>query len=142
MPELSQVQHLLDAIVGHKDQALIQTAIFSGMRRAEILGLHWRNINFDKHTISVRHTLQWLPEKGYFFTEPKSKKSRRMIVMPDVLVAVLKDHRKKQLEDRMMLGPVYEDNGLVFPRPEGQPENPTNISHRFKALVDKSASMA
>ncbi|WP_027718778.1 site-specific integrase [Desulfovirgula thermocuniculi] len=137
VPGLQEIKQLLEAARDHQDYALICTAIFTGMRRAELLGLKWEDVDTNTGTISVRRTLQRLPETGFIFTEPKSQKSRRQVLIPPVLVEILKEHRRRQLENRMRLGEKYQDHGLVFPRQDGQPEDPSNISHRFKALVDK-----
>ena len=137
LPGLSEIDRLLETARDHHDYSLITTAIFTGMRRAELLGLRWSDISFDSFSLSIRQTLQRLPGQGFIFTDPKSQKSKRQIIIPPALVSVLKDHRKKQLESKLHFDEGYQDFNLVFPRPDGSPEDPSNISHRFKALVDK-----
>lgn len=137
VPGLQEIQRLLEAARAHQDYALICTAIFTGMRRAELLGLRWQDVDTNMGTISIHQTLQRLPGQGFIFTDPKSQKSRRQVLVPPILIEILKEHRCKQLENRMRLGERYQDHGLVFPKQDGQPEDPSNISHRFKALVDR-----
>lgn len=137
LPDLSNIDRLIHASKDHPDHIIIISAVFTGMRRGELLGLRWQDLDFDKNLLYVRNTLQRLPDKGKFFTEPKSKKSRRQIIIPQFLTNLLKDHRKKQLEERFKLGHLYQDLDLVFPRPDGTPADPGTVSHRFKALVDK-----
>jgi hypothetical protein len=80
-------------------------------------------VDTNTGTISIRQTLQQLPGQGFIFTDPKSQKSCRQILIPPVLMDVLKEHRRKQLENRMRLGERYQDHGLVFPRTDGRPED-------------------
>ncbi|SHF60246.1 Phage integrase family protein [Desulfofundulus australicus DSM 11792] len=137
VPGLQEIQRLLEAARDHQDYALICTAIFTGMRRAELLGLQWENVYTNTGTISIRQTLQRLPGQGFIFTDPKSQKSRRQVLIPSALVEILKEHRRRQLENRMRLGERYQDHNPVFPRADGRPEDPSNMSHRFKILGDR-----
>ena len=137
VPGFQEIQRLLEAARDHQDYALICTAIFTGMRRAELLGLRWQDVDTNMGTISIQQTLQRLPDQGFFYTEPKSQKSRRQVLIPPVLVEIVKEHRRRQLENKVRLGGEYQNHGLVFPKQDGRPEDPSNISHRFKALVDR-----
>lgn len=136
LPDLKNIDRLLNAAIEHRDYEIILCALFTGMRRGEILGLRWHDVDLKKNLIFVRNTLQRLPDKGLFFTEPKSKKSRRQILMPQFLSNILQNHRKRQLEEKLRLGQLYQDHDLVFPRPDGTPQDPGQLSHRFKDLVD------
>lgn len=136
LPDLKNIDRLLNAAIEHQDYEIILCALFTGMRRGEILGLRWHDVDLKKNMIFVRNTLQRLPDKGLFFTEPKSKKSRRQILMPQFLSNILQNHRKRQLEEKLRLGQLYQDHDLVFPRPDGTPQDPGQLSHRFKDLVD------
>ncbi|GAB6158802.1 site-specific integrase [Desulfotomaculum varum] len=136
LPDLKNIDRLLNAAIEHRDYEIILCALFTGIRRGEILGLRWHDVDLKKNMIFVRNTLQRLPDKGLFFTEPKSKKSRRQILMPQFLSNILQNHRKRQLEEKLRLGQLYQDHNLVFPRPDGTPQDPGQLSHRFKDLVD------
>jgi integrase len=86
--------------------------------RLEALHARWR---------TVRTTLKT--------TEPKSMRSRRMIRMPAVVVAALKAHRTRQLEDRLAAGGVWNDSGFVFTSPIGTALEPRNVTREFHVLL-------
>ncbi|MBM4309262.1 MAG: site-specific integrase, partial [Deltaproteobacteria bacterium] len=94
--------------------ALFHTAIFSGMRRGELLGLKWGDIDWVSRKIHVRRSLY----KGTFQT-PKSEYSKRTIDMGPRLIEVLKNHRKKQNETRLKAGADWTGNDLVFCQNDG-----------------------
>ena len=71
--------------------------------------------------------------------EPKSRNSRRTLGLPQFASAALRDHRKRQLEEKMLAGPQWQDHGFVFTTPAGTPLDGQNFYHRcFKPLLKKS----
>lgn len=136
MPSIDKINEFLVAASEHQDWSIIYTTLLTGMRRGEVLGLRWSDVDFKQKVLHVRQTLQRLPKIGFYFGPPKSKKSRRPVVMPEALMEVLKNHRKKQMETMLEMGEHYQDNNLVFCRPDGTPVDPSSLNHRFKALVD------
>jgi integrase len=79
-------------------------ALFTGMRRGEILALRRGRVDLDRKTISVQELLEQTERHALQFKQPKSKAGRWEITLPDILVDVLRDCRKAQLELRMKLG--------------------------------------
>src|SRR5690606_30913897 len=69
---------------------------------------------------------------------PKSEHSRRTIPLTEDAVAVLRRHRVAQAEQRLQLGPLYQDHGLVFARMDGQPLTPSQVSHHFAVLLRRA----
>jgi len=135
VPPMEDVERLLEAARNNRDYAVICTAIFTGMCLGELVGLKWEDIDLNAKTIAVRRTLQRLTGQGLIFTDPKSQKSRRQIVIPSALTDILREHRKAQRELKLLYWPAYREHDLVFPRPDGSPEGPSNLSNRFKALA-------
>jgi len=114
--------------------ALFYTAIFSGTRRGEFLGLKWEDIDGMNSRIHVRRSLY----KGTFQT-PKSDYSKRAIDMGPRLVEVLKDHRAKQNETRLKVGTGWNNNDLVFCQDNGTAFDADNLYHRvFKSILKKA----
>ena len=115
-------------------------AATSGMRRGEVLGLRWTDLDLAAGRIAVRQSL--VAVKGeLIFSAPKTAKGRRNVALDERTVAVLKAHRKRVLEDRMTLGRGTPDaEGLVFTAPDGAPVNPESFSDHFTRLV-KAASL-
>lgn len=131
------VLDFLDNIQNHRDYGIIYTAIFTGMRQGELLGLKWSNINQNRRYLDVKQQLQYLPKQGYIFKEPKTPKSKRRIPLTPGLIALLKEIKKQQAQDKLLQGSDYEDKDLVFCLENGKPLDPTNLTKRFKALVKK-----
>jgi integrase len=69
------------------------------------------------------------------FVEPKSARSRRTIRMPQIVVTALKAHRKRQLQERLALGPAWQDSGHVFTSPIGTPLDPRNVTREFQTML-------
>lgn len=111
-------------------------AIMTGMRRGEICGLQWQNVNFDNGTIQVKRQLQRINGE-LVLRETKTAGSRRPISLDDFSVAVLKEHRKKQKENRIFFGSEYhiENLNFVCTWPDGRLIDPDYISHAFPKVL-------
>ena len=115
--------------------ALFYTALFTGMRRSELLGLKWGDVDFTLSQIYVSRSLHHLKDGSYIFTEPKSVKSRRTIALPPSATLLLKEHHEKQKLERVMLGMSLTDGDLVFSHLEGKPFRPNTITRAWEVLA-------
>lgn len=114
-------------------------AIETGMRPEEYLGLQWKDIDFAHSRLSVRRALVVLKGGGFNFTEPKTSQSRRSIPISQSAITTLKAHRREQLEARMKISDIYEDNDLVFPSEIGTPMLHGNLDRRhFKKIIKRA----
>lgn len=143
MPE--QARKLLEAAKGHPQEALFVLALATGMRRGELLGLKWQDINLDKGTLQVRRMLSRLPtqmgkENGdlYVEAEPKTKSSRRNIVIAGFALEALKEHRKRQNEMKRLAGDSWEEHDYVFCKALGQHLDPGGVLVQLKHLLEKA----
>lgn len=109
----------------------------TGMRRGELCGLRWIDVDLDQATVKVRHTLMVVGGKVVEGI-PKTENGRRTIDLDEVTVAALRAHRKVQLEQRMLMGAGYTDHGYVFAQVDGRPYFPNGISEVFDRLVKRS----
>lgn len=107
---------------------IVTTALFTGMRKGEIMGLHWKDIDFENKQIHVvgslcRITNDKSPDgryrASYKIMEPKNKKSIRDIPMLDIVIDAFKIQRQYQQLDKTKAGNTYRDNDLVFARFDG-----------------------
>lgn len=112
----------------------------TGMRRGEVLGLRWSDVNLDQGTASVQQTLSSVGYK-LVFSSPKTKSSRRSVPLEPLTIAALRAHRKAQLEERVAWGPAYQPTDLVFAREDGAPVHPDRFSKVFGAHI-KAADLS
>ncbi|MBA3551675.1 MAG: site-specific integrase [Actinobacteria bacterium] len=103
----------------------------TGMRRGELLGLRWEDVDLEAGRAAIRRT--WIVVDGHAeASTPKTAKGRRTVPLAAETVAALKAHRVSQLEERVALGPGYQDSGLVFCREDGAPLHPDSLSQAFE----------
>ena len=127
----------LKAIEGDRLEALFSVALALGLRRGEALGLRWSDIDFDQQTLRVTNSVERI--KGELrLSEPKTRQSRRVLHIPDPLIRKLKEHRARQLEHKMSLGPKWVENNLVFPSSIGTLLEPRNLNRHFESLLVKA----
>lgn len=109
----------------------VMLAIATGMRRGELLGLRWKDVDFDRAELHVAQVVEQTAS-GIAFKEPKTERSRRTIALPSRIVEELRSHKKASAELRLKLGLGRDDTWLVFPAwPEGGARNPDLFSKEF-----------
>lgn len=116
-------------------------ALGTGMRCGEILGLKWRDVDFQTDMIHVQRSYTHA-EKGYKFEAPKTKKGRRSIAVPKVILAELEQHRALQQSERALAGPAWQDDDLVVATSLGKPVQAHNVRMAFKRLIQQSGVKA
>ncbi len=119
-----------------REYPIILTALYTGMRRGEILGLRWCDIDFDKATATISQTVQRIIGQGLVFKDcPKTESGFRTIDLPASVLTVLRQVKRKQAEMKLCLGPDYQDRNLIFCLPDGRPFDLPNVSRTFHKLV-------
>ena len=92
--------------------------------------LSWDAVDLDTGRLAITRTL--IEGKGApRFSEPKTKRGRRSVALDPETVDALREHRERQLDERLAWGPAYEDHGLVFCRENGTPIWPRTFSRSF-----------
>lgn len=122
---------------GIRCEAFYSTAIETGMRKGEICGLKWDDIDFINGNVSVCRTLT-RPGPIPVFGQPKNGKSRA-ITISEPLLNLLKKLKTEQKKEKLKLGKAYNDLGLVFAKVTGDPLQMNNMGQReFQRLIDKA----
>ena len=131
----------LKAIQGHQFGDLFTVTLFTGMREGEALGLLWDCVDLAKGTITVDKQLQLIRGSGgqYQMVPTKNSKSRSITLAASV-VKVLRDVKRKQLENRLRYGPLWEDSGFVFTDELGHHLSASSVYKSFKKVMEQIGS--
>ena len=132
----AQAAELLHSLKGTRLFAPTILALVTGMRRGELLALTWPDIDMENQVMSVRRSLQQTNE-GVSVKMPKSGRGRT-IALPPIAVEALSRHKAEQAQERLALGPAYENNGLVFARADGSAWPPDSFTSAFAAALRKA----
>jgi integrase len=113
--------------------ALFTVALAMGLRRGELLGLRWEDIDFDAGTLSVSGSLQRQNHK-LVRSAPKTARSRRVLPVPEQAAAALLAHRERQGKERAAAKGRWTESGYVFTTPLGTPVDPRNLLRVWKSF--------
>ncbi len=136
--DADDVQRFLDAASHSHYGPLFFLAVYTGMRRSELLGLRWSAVDLDTRTIAVTETLQRVRGKGLIVMQPKTARSRRSVSLPPSAVALLAGLKVKQREQRSAMGFEWGNTDYVFSHPDGSPMYPNTVSRRFAEIVRRA----
>ena len=134
-----QVQQLLKKARGHRLEALLTVAVTTGMRRGELIGLKWQDIDLEERTLYIRRTVDRITKNGYVESEPKTAQSRRKVMLPLFVVEVLKQHRAHQEQLRQQAEASWQEHGLVFCNTHGGYFHPGHLYEMFQTLLRDAA---
>jgi len=157
--DVDEVHRILAAASADRGSARWAVALALGLRQGETLGLMWTDVNLDAGTLVVmrnrlrpkwrhgcsapcgRKQAGYCPERVPARKETAATKSRagkRGIGLPDPLVALLREHRAQQEQERQRACDLWQETGFVFTTPIGLPVNPSTDYHAWKRLLTKA----
>ncbi|WP_324793731.1 tyrosine-type recombinase/integrase [Streptomyces cyaneofuscatus] len=134
----TEARQFLQSAADDRLHALYELALRTGLRKGELLGLHWEDLGLDGGTATIHRSLQRTRSQGLTVLHTKTLASERRIALPTECINSLKIHRERQQEERQAAGTDWTDNGLVFTTPKGRPLDPTNLTRRFRRLLHKA----
>ena len=132
-----EADRLIEASADDRYRALWVTAIGTGLRQGELLALFWDDVDIEVRRLRVRHTLARLDGK-LVLLEPKTERSRRSIVIPEVVVAALRAHRTRQRMERLVAGSRWRDSGHVFATTIGTPIEAAAVTRAFRKALARA----
>lgn len=146
-----QARQLLDAAKGDRLEACYAITLAYGLRRGEVLGLAWPDVDLDRGTATLRRGLgrvkeSPLPDGTYpngrktrlVFTDLKTARSRRQIELTKPIVELLRRHAERQADERRRAADLWRDHDLVFCTPLGTPVDPDNFNGMFDRLCERA----
>lgn len=120
--EVEQLFELL-AKAPLKYRTFFTVAIYSGFRRGEMLGLEWKDVDWENCVISVRRTSNYTAKKGIYTDTTKTKKSQRSLKFPQEVIDLLKAYKAEQEEESDRIGSKWVDYDRLFVKWNGEPMN-------------------
>jgi integrase len=132
-----ELRLFLKAISPHWLAPAYILAASTGMRRGEVLGLRWSDVDLATRTLSIRQTIITVAYEVQV-SEPKTARGRRTISLDAETAAVLQGHRVAQREERFANPSTFDDGDLVFARPDGRPIHPDYFSQTFERSIRRA----
>lgn len=132
-----QLRRFLAHVAEDRLYAAWRMAATTGLRRGELLGLRWRDLDLDAARAQIVQTLSYAAGEPQL-SEPKTDHGRRAVALDSATVTALRAHRKAQAAEKLALGPAYQDRELVFCREDGTPLWPRSLSRTFSRLAKKA----
>lgn len=130
-----QLRDFLDSIQDDRLFALYVFLATTGMRRGEVIGVRWSDLDLDAGEVHIVQTLASVRQQ-LVFTTPKTKRSRRQVYLDDQTIRLLRAHRTKQRQEQLAAGPAWDgEYDLVFTNEIGQPLDPESVSRDFRRKV-------
>ena len=131
------IEKLLEFVKGTEIEACVYLGVFCGLRRSEVCGLRWKDIDFDNNTITICNTIT----RGNTLIEKERTKtlsSYRTMPMENELKKFMLNLKETQKQDKELFGSEYIDNGYVCVWKDGHSLLPEYVSHKFKEIIQKN----
>lgn len=119
-------------------RTIILLLINTGLRRGELCGLEWKDIDFTNAVLYVRRNTLYLPDRGIYDDTPKTISSQRAIKLPANCIPMLKEYRAWQAAERLKLGDQWQDHDRLFTRWNGEPIHPDTLTNWFSDFVKRN----
>jgi integrase len=136
--DMEGVERVLAVFTGSKYYPLVHLAIFSGLRRSELLGLRWKDLDLNNGSLTVNQVMHVLAGGKVIFQEPKTSRSKRTVTLGPLAMLIIKGHRERIEAIRDSLGVPLTENDLVFAQPGGERVTPHTVSETFLRKMRKA----
>lgn len=135
--DVGSLRRLLDAVEGNKLEPVVYLAGYLGLRREEMCGLQWKDVDFQGKTLCV-HRARTMAGSQVIEKDTKNRSSTRLLHMPEEVVRVLHAEWQRQRENRLLFGKEYQDTGYVLTWPDGEPYLPNYLTETFSTFIRRN----
>ena len=111
---------------------------YSGFRRSEMLGLEWKDIDWENNLISVRRTSNYVPKIGIYTDTTKTRYSQRTIKLADEIMDMLREWQDDQAQQALAMGDKWVETDRIFTRPDGRPLDTNGPYSWLKKLCEEN----
>lgn len=134
---VDMIHNLLDIAKGTDMYVPVLLLVTVGLRRGELLGLRWEDIDFEKHLIKVRKNLV-RGEKGYIIKAPKTESGIRDVSIGDDVVNILKKEHIQYKKDAFAYGSGFQNLDLVIRQEDGSPFLPDSMTRKWRRFLERN----
>lgn len=121
-----------------KYKTAIMLVLYTGMRRGELCGLDWADIDFDRKIVHITKALLYTPGKGIFEDTPKSRQSHRAVNIPQEMIILLKQWKIEQCRQKLAIGDQWKDSGKIFTSNDGSVMRPDSLTSWFQKFIKRN----
>jgi integrase len=138
-----EMRTVLETLRGKDLYPIAAVGLATGLRRGELLALRWADMNLEAGHLQVERALEETPRGGLVFKAPKTRHGRRQVTLPPSTVALLRDHHRTQLEQRLLFGRGKEPaDALVFGNFDGSPRSPHWVTAAWRKVAKRTSIKA
>jgi integrase len=130
-----QVRSFLAAAKGHRYEALFYLALTTSLRKGELLGLMWSDVDWQRGALKIERQLQPVSGSGHVLSPTKTKSGRRQIKVGKGALAMLEAHRQNQEIQKTLMGDRWQETGMIFTTSIGTYLDQTKVSREFKQVL-------
>lgn len=135
---VSETHRFLDTCTTEPWRTIFHTLIWAGIRRSELLGLQWNDLDLDMALMTIRRSLVRLQNGTYVTDEPKTSSGARSLDLAPSTCLLLKQHRADQERDVELLGIPSSQANFVFGHPDGTPRTPSTVTQQFRRFASRA----
>lgn len=133
-----EARQYLEAARPQRLSALFLLVLTTGLRRSELLGLRWQDVNFENLELSVRQQIRWIRGGGFDTSTPKTMRSRRTIPLAADVIVAFGQWREQQNLERSYAGQKWQNLDLVFTSQIGNPVHSTTLADAHDAILKRA----
>jgi integrase len=138
-----EMRTVLETLRGKDLYPIAAVGLATGLRRGELLALRWADVNLEAGYLQIERGLEETPRGGLVFKAPKTRHGRRQVTLPPSTVALLRDHHRAQLEQRLLFGRGKEPaDALVFGNFDGSPRSPHWVTATWRKVAKRAGIRA
>lgn len=128
----------LDEKGQYQYSVMVKLMIFSGARRAEICGLEWNDVDWDKGCIHICRNSLYLPNVGMYEDTTKTESSERYVKLPQSVMTMLSEFRDYQNGIKKQMGEGWQESGKIFTQYNGLPIHPSSVTSWLRKFTEKN----
>lgn len=133
----NELKALLESLESHRLFAFFRLLAYTGARRGEILALRWSDLDFEKSTLSISKNRTRLGKSVIEQDSTKGGDGKRLVQLDSETLRLVRDHRRRQIEERMKAGSLWQEADFIFTQENGLPLDPSTPYQLFKKTAKR-----